>query len=577
LRIERIKINGFRGFDLLTVVTRGHALFVGPPGCGRSDIVDAVSRVLDPDSTRATVSDDLDFHNRDTSTPMEIELVLGQLGDLLEQRFLGHTEPWDQTQADVVSDLADALGSVQRPRVLRIAYRATWLPHEERVETIVYFSKGADPDHGHFQRVTRLDRLEFPYLRVETRGQPLSLAEQSNFRRLIEQSTADDLAATLKSVEVAVDDVGRILASSEQVREAVRAAVTPVHLLLGLPDHPEDAIRFPPGGGSVSGLLRSLGAELNLEASKLPVNRLGSTARAILVTAQALAFVEASDGIVAVDDLGEDLDSSAGRHVAGLLAGRAAQVWASTRLPAVASAFDLADVVRLHAEAGFRAAHQLPSIPDRTDRLTMRHLGSQLIGVSDCVTVAVTEGQDDLVTLEVASQMMLRLRGERVLSAGRVGVVQPGALAGGGGKSETVRLAEVAKQLGFRTVIVLDGDTSTGDVEKAVGAADAVVRLPEGHAIETLLIAGVDADDAYKVLQRLVTTFQLAVSFPVGTPSASELRHLAIEVLKKRGQGLHAQYLAEIGPVPPGVIALVRAVYDAAVGTSGITQLQCTW
>jgi hypothetical protein len=46
--------------------------------------------VLSPDSTRFPLSDDLDFHKRDLSKRIEVEVVLGELGPAIEQS--GHVQ-----------------------------------------------------------------------------------------------------------------------------------------------------------------------------------------------------------------------------------------------------------------------------------------------------------------------------------------------------------------------------------------------------------------------------------------------------------------------------------------------------
>jgi hypothetical protein len=76
---------------------------VGQPGAGRSDLIEALWRVLSPDSTRFPLSEDLDFHKRDLSKRIEIEVVLGELGPEIEQAFLDRLEYWDAEQGSADS------------------------------------------------------------------------------------------------------------------------------------------------------------------------------------------------------------------------------------------------------------------------------------------------------------------------------------------------------------------------------------------------------------------------------------------------------------------------------------------
>jgi len=92
--VLRLEVRHFRGFAHAVVLPRGHALVVGEPRAGRSDLLAALKRVLDPDATKATL-EEWDFHGRDLARDIEIEVVLGELAPDLRQRFLGELEFWD--------------------------------------------------------------------------------------------------------------------------------------------------------------------------------------------------------------------------------------------------------------------------------------------------------------------------------------------------------------------------------------------------------------------------------------------------------------------------------------------------
>jgi putative ATP-dependent endonuclease of OLD family len=101
LNVLRLKIRHFRGIDELTLYPRGHAVIVGEPGAGRSDIMSALIRVLHPNSTRWTL-DVFDIHQFETNDQADIEVVLGGLGEDLEQLFIRQLEVWEQTTGDLL-------------------------------------------------------------------------------------------------------------------------------------------------------------------------------------------------------------------------------------------------------------------------------------------------------------------------------------------------------------------------------------------------------------------------------------------------------------------------------------------
>ena len=50
--ITQIRVTNFRGWDDLDLSPRGHAVVIGEPRAGRSDLITALTRVLNPSSTR---------------------------------------------------------------------------------------------------------------------------------------------------------------------------------------------------------------------------------------------------------------------------------------------------------------------------------------------------------------------------------------------------------------------------------------------------------------------------------------------------------------------------------------------
>jgi predicted ATP-dependent endonuclease of OLD family len=59
--IRQLNIRRFRGFEELRLMPAEHVVLVGEPRAGRSDVIEALRRILLSDSTRAPLSDDVDF------------------------------------------------------------------------------------------------------------------------------------------------------------------------------------------------------------------------------------------------------------------------------------------------------------------------------------------------------------------------------------------------------------------------------------------------------------------------------------------------------------------------------------
>ena len=73
MHVKELSVQRFRGFSDLLVRPKGHIVVMGEPGAGRSDLIEAIARVLDADTSRTRVTTELDFYNRDTSQPIQIE------------------------------------------------------------------------------------------------------------------------------------------------------------------------------------------------------------------------------------------------------------------------------------------------------------------------------------------------------------------------------------------------------------------------------------------------------------------------------------------------------------------------
>jgi len=168
MRIRQLRVSSFRGWRQLDLRPGHHSLVVGAPRAGRSDLIEALRRVLDPDSTRvlpgefdvyrptaATSDDDRDADAHDGSdetnpvdgadsaedeVPVvhraEVEVVLADLGEALEQHFYRRLELWDRDKDALLAEsTADQITEDRHDLVLRLCYRLRWSPEEGPAST----------------------------------------------------------------------------------------------------------------------------------------------------------------------------------------------------------------------------------------------------------------------------------------------------------------------------------------------------------------------------------------------------------------------------------------------------------
>jgi hypothetical protein len=596
MRVVALHAEGFRGWQDVTLKPAGHVLLVGEPRAGRTDLIEALRRVLDPEVTRnlpdefdvfqpgPARSGDRDDHeggpggagsddpgSAGDSCRAEIEVVLGDLGDELQQHFYRRLELWDSQAGQLVMESVP--GEIDQERhelVLRLCYRLHWNPDEGTGEHWVDYPKTSEPEGGVYDRARRADRLLLPFATVAP-GRPLTLRPEGRFRALLSDA-GGDLGKTLEELLAAVDKATESLSGADGVKQALTDVVEPVRSTLDIDANGpvENLVQFRAEGGTVAGLLRALQPTLQMDRTgpRLPLRRHGSTTGAILAAAEAMIAARREDAVVVADDFGDQLDVGAAEYLAGELRSACAQLWLSTRRPETARAFPVTEVARVTRHDGCREIHQVTSPADRSELLALRQLHIQLLPAMSARAVAVLEGPHDVAALTAVCERFARPAGIPAPAAYGVRLIAAGF--GEGGHGSVPKVCRLAHQLGFRVVAALDFDESGAGADISFTAAqqagDEAVRLPEGFAIEKALVHGISRDVLLNVLTELNSTWQLNLR-GLEQATHNELQATAVKALKQKS-GLHAQYV-ELLPLsaPPSVaLALLGAVTDLARG-----------
>jgi hypothetical protein len=557
---------------------------MGGPGAGRSDALEALTRVLDPDVTRSVAVSELDFYARRTERPFEVEVVIGDLGAELEQRFFDYLEVWDGIENRIV-DEAESPEEIDRPQcefVLRLCYRGEWLPQEQRGEGRVYYPKTSDASAGVFVYPRRADVEELGYARIRWAGGKLfDLGVRSPFRRLVERASGEDFCTAVNAYLEDIENSAGRFTNASQVKAAIEEVIGPLRMLLGVEQrNVDELIRFTPEGGAVSGLLRSLAPSLDLGdgAGSLPAVRRGSTVITAFGLAEALALAAESGGILAIDDLGDGLDAASAAHMTSQVLQLASQVWITTRLPAVAEIVDMEKIVRLGRDSnGKRVAFHGRVPASKGERIAARHWGRNILPALSYDAVIVVEGAHDLTTLQTLALRLFRESGVPLPTSRRAVLVSAGGM-GSGGSSGVPRVTQLAREMGLRTVGVIDWDrTEDADavLEKALACADVVVRLPQGVAIERAIVQGIADGTLRKTIQDTSEVANVEEPADIANVTGGDLESLAIDFLKRSG-GLHGVFLQALPSSDLPVVAsaiLSKSIEAAADQSRGLIQL----
>lgn len=581
--ICQLIVRNFRGFTNLVVKLKGHVVLMGESGAGRSDIISAISRVLDTGVIRSGTTTELDFHQRNTVQPIEIEVTIGGLGSDLEQHFLDYLEVWNSGDCQLLEECEapEDINGEDQEWVLRLSYWGQWLTEQERCEEWVYYPKYSDPASESFRRIslTDLDMLGFVNLQYDS-GRILDLSTRGAFRKIVNKSSGGDFTVALAQYVQEVADAAARFTTSSQVKLALHDVMTSIYEILRIqPSDASQLVKFSPEGGSPSGLLRSLGPTIDLGGSggMLPAWRQGSTIGALFRLAESLALSSGSENIVAIDDLGNGMDPASATHFSAIIRRMAGQAWITTRLPSVAEIFEPSEVIRLsRAFDGTRTAHQGSPPTTKSEAIAAKHWHRNLLPVFSYHSVIVVEGPHDLAALH-ALAIRLCNEGDGCLPAAHSTAIISAGATGSGGYATVMRLTVAAREMGLRAIGVIDGDISP-DAKKFLADhsndADAIIRLPDNAAIEYAIVHDVPNPSICQALCDISTALNLPAIPNLNKMLTKELEDQAIAFIKKNA--LHAAFIEALPFEALPSLAkqvLEKAVLAAREQLSGVIQL----
>lgn len=575
MEIFSLALRNFRGLSDLELTPLGHVVLTGEPRAGRSTVAEGLYRALAPNGARGGVNHDLDFTDRDQNEWAEVEAVLGDLDEDLTQRFFDQLEFWDADNDQLIDEM-DAVEDLEKHEaVVRLCYRLRWNEAEEIGEQWVDFPKFSDRESESFSRVRRVDLEALPVFFSRASGPALSLSHESSLRRIVEGGGEGDFRSTLETFVEKVEDLGDDLVESKQLLSALERIIRPISSSLNLDaDDLTEGIGFVPAGVALGALLRGLEPTLTLgeEEVSLPLSRHGSTAAAAISAAELLVRGQDSGGVVVVDDFGEGLDSPTARHLASLLRRKAQQAWVTTRRAEVADAFKPRELIRLAFDGdGERTAFQGTEPKTKSERMAARHLSLQLLPMMTAKAVVILEGPHDRAGLQAIAERMLRKDDVPLPAGDRIGLIDAGAVDSSGGSSALPRLSKAARDLGFYTVAVIDGDPDDDEtIKTTLAAADSVIRLPDGMAIERALLDGLTDEQIKNALGRL----DVHLPSQFADLEGADLLKSATQALKSRG-GAHAEFVDALrGPIPKLAARILTEARNCVVNrTSDVVQL----
>lgn len=566
MRVAKIRVERFRGFESVSLVLPTDAVIAGEPQAGRSDFVEALRRVLDPRSTRLRVNP-LDIFRPvgDASDELltEVEVTLLDLGEQLETLLSDSLEAFHSVTAEPAGT-GGAGGAVLG---VRLCYRIRYDLDADSGDHWVDFPARSDPAANSFKRVSRLEREALPVQFIDS-VPALQLRAEGALRTLLAASDSSALDGALTQLDEDVRSATADFASVSVVTEALDKVLDAgPRTLFGVGD--ASAVDFVADDGSLAALLRALQPALSLGAAgPLPIRSHGSTIQSVFSVAEAIAAArEAESGVVVIaDDFGDGLDASSSEYMAGLLHATAGQSILTTRRPEVVRAFKPEELLRFVRTEDGRTQHRLLGITDKAARVSRRLVLDQLLAALSAHTVALVEGPLDAEGYGALAVRLFKKTGKRKHSLAANGmrlVAPPGS---DGGITRLPAMAEIALQLGFSVRAIVDNDKPGREhpaVAQLAALCEQLVVLPDRTAVEAALIRGIDGAKLREVVESLTELGMPPLPDDLDDDAIAE--HLITKKILKK-QGLGPAWVEALTAQPATARAVIEALCAGELG-----------
>lgn len=572
MKIKAARIQNFRGFEDVSLTLDQHVVLLGENNAGKSTILDAVRRPLDPDPPFQDL-DEFDFFAREWQRRViEIEVTLGDLGPELEKRFHEHWECWDKAANALIAE-ADDSAIFERPgvgKVVRLGYRARWDTSEERFVDQRYYpaSPGAD-DWDAAERVRAQDRRLIPFFFVPFPRDPrrlMDLTRRSALSRLLDAKDVN-VEPQVILVRDQVRALGAVLEQNAGFRDVMRDLVDRLRDLVGLDQ--KEPLRLQPLAESHVDLLRAFQAVVRLadDPTPLPLGSHGGGLRNAAAAAALLCLAAtASEFIVAFEEPEISLHPALQRHLIASLRQLAAQVIVTTHAATVVEKFAVGEV-RL-VRGGRPRSVLTPVFPSVEVKHAAEHWFEAYVPALFARAAVVVEGMMD----EAAFRAYAEQRAASGFDAANWAILE-------GSGDLTPAFVRGLVPFEIPLVVVLDGDKKGDDFAQALRDEPVwIIQLPKGMDLEAAVLHDADERVLRAFMAGAVAEGYAEAAPDPGAMSIAELSAAARTIFsrkkhKSRAARLHQLLAQAYGQCPPLMERTLATILSARPGVRHHEQL----
>lgn len=468
MKLRKLSIRNFRGIKVCDWnLDAGFVALVGPGDSTKTTLIDALGHVL---TSRYNVTfTDADFYDCDTSEPIVIEAVIVDLPTtLIEERSHGKDRSGIHDDGTLEHDPLEE-DDVKECLIVRLTV-------DQSLEPLWEVTR---PGETEGERITAAERAQLGFFRIGD---------------YVDQHLRWGRGSALTSLTSSKTDVTyAVVEAQRQARQAIRdLPENPLHVAATLAQTEVKRLGSGPFTDLRPGLDPAIGAgnsALVLHDGNIPLTQFGLGSRRLLsLSIQENAL--AGNSIVAIDEVESGLDPHRLYHLVRYLRERAdkgeLQVILTTHAPLVVESLSHEQLFVVRSAAGTTTVTGVPEElePGDNDVLqgVMRERPSSLLAQR----VIVGEGATEVGFV----RELLHQWDEERSNPDQVTSVTAGVgVANGSGSDQAPKRARALAQLGYPTLLIIDGDVTDNavDIADAQAAGVVLVQWPEGFALEDVV------------------------------------------------------------------------------------------
>lgn len=575
MRVDRLKIENFRGIKKAELDFFGHTLLIGGNNVGKSTICEALELALGPDrQARFPVVEEFDFYNaayldHDNGTiDIRIEVLLTDVTPTIRKSCNSYLERWNPIERKLLGQ--GEIGEVDGDGLqwaLRLITIARYNKEEDEFQAYTHYAVSYNPEDEDVSRVPRSIKRTFGFLylrALRTGSRALSL----------ERGSLLDIILRIQSLQTGIWEHvrGRLEDLTPPIDDGAKNLTPVLHSIeQRLADYipmakPGEATRLFVSQLTREHLRKTLSFFVSIAPDQKPVPfqevGTGTLNTLVLALLSFIAELKEENVIFAMEEPEIALPPHTQRRITDYLLTKTTQCLVTSHSPYVIESFEPERTLILRRDdTGTVSGKQVTLSADVKAKTYQRHLRRGFAEAMLARGVIVAEGFTEVVTLQaVAAAMEAADTNNYPLDLAGVSIITPD---GDGGVPEFGRFFV---SLDLPVFAFIDQKTRPPKEAAALAAAGFnILNETIYPSMEALLVAEIPQDRQWQYLEQVRDSGGAPnVNIPVTRPADDQVQSKAREVLAGgKGWGRAAELIELCTPaeLPASITDFLAQIY----------------